>query len=203
MADNDKHKSAAVDAKISSLLPSNKPKTVTYKGYGKGSGGYGKGYNYGGAGFDDYDAGWDRPYSHGWGPTPGASTHVPGRRADSVGDYYLRKLEYQIGAEIDTKHVVATKMVMRASVRAVEQLFGSAYKYELNEDTNVVEVPAEVARKQLHQLSALVEAGLEAMNVEASEEGKAMLAIALATLVQEQVVERLSGRAMGYPQGGA
>lgn len=191
---NDKQKSAAVDAKINSLLPNSKPKaSVTYDYRKGGGGGYGYGYNYGGDGFDSYDGGWD---------TERTPSYETSSRTRSVGDYYLRKLEYQIGPDVDVKHVVPAKMVMRASVRAVEQLFGSAYKYDLNEDTNVVEVPAEVARKQLHQLTALVEAGLEAMNVQASEDGRAMLVIALDALLREQVVEKGTGRAMGYPQGG-
>lgn len=198
---NDKQKSAAVDAKISSLLPeTKKPKTTYTQGYRYG--GYGAGYNYD----QGYDS-WDDvvpDYSAAKGRT--GKTHYDGYTGGggsrSTGDYYLRKFEYQIGPDIDVKHVVDAKMGIRRAVRAIEQLWKTAYEYDLDEHTLVVGVPDEVARRQMFNLENVMESAFEAMNLELSPEGKAQLKLTLAGLLQEQVAEKGTGRAMGYPTVG-
>lgn len=203
MAD-ETQKKAAVDAKISSLLPSNK-KTETYsynkKGHGHGGGydGYGSGYPYGGYGGGSYDRDLlDDGY--GASASKGSSWGGPARSStSSTGEYYLRKFEYSVDQAVATAHIVSFKTMLRRVVRQTEQLFKTGYEYDLDEATNTVEVPAEVMRRQLASLEAMADDMFEAMNLKLSAEGTAQLKMTLAALMQEHVTEAGTGRAVAYP----
>lgn len=184
MTDNNQKK-AVIDAKVGGLLPDRTPKR-TYPSY---KGGYG-GYSGGHGGFGGYD---DDLF-------PSTSSYSSSSRFKP---YVSRFVDMNVEPEIDDKHVMDVKPMIKSAGKRVQAMFCTAYRYDLDEETETVTMDESVLLDQADAMHQVIGTMLDAANMqwspEASAEFKAMIEEKLRSMTADgSLVETKTMRRLKY-----